>query len=100
MLNSQSTFLDVKAAYDDNANYLELPQSEALVAAKKFVTACRFILNPARTPFSIAHAGEETRLNLDLVKAQMDEAVEFIASNGLLVPAEEVVFASFEKIRD
>ena len=94
-LNSKSTFEDIQAAYNDSASYTE---DADIDKAKRFITACRLMLNPTFLPRVTEHAGERTELFLEAIERQIKQAIDFVVEGGLL-SAEEVVYLSFEKSR-
>jgi hypothetical protein len=72
-LNSASSLADVKAAYADNAAYLE-HQSPTEAAA--FITACRLLL--LQLPQRAVGNGQEIDLDLRQIQLQIDDANRFL----------------------
>ena len=94
-LDAKSTFEDIKAAYNDNASYEE---QGSLLLAGRFITACRFMLNPTFLPQVTEHSGERVELFLAAVERQLKDAQDFVQEGGR-GPDEEVTYVSFENSR-
>lgn len=79
-LTSASTRSEINAAYLDNASYEE---DASVAKAKAFITACRFLLLPKLTPARSAGPGDggEVEFNLDVVRAEMQAAQQYVAAN-------------------
>lgn len=72
-LSSASTDAQVEAAYDDNASWFE---DQSVTKAKAFVTAGRMLLR--RLYSSQAKGGNSLTFRIDLIKQEVDEAMEFV----------------------
>jgi len=84
-LSSSSTLAEVQAAYDDNASYAE---DESASKAAAFITACRILLR--RVAKRAAHGGRganEVEHDPGLLRAEMREAIQYVASAGQRGPA-------------
>ena len=94
-LDANSSFADVKAEYRNCASY---SIDNDLDKAKRFVVACRFMLDPTFLQDEHRHDGESSRLTFNRVESQMRLAEEFIATNG--TNEDSAIFHSFEDYRD
>jgi len=96
-LTSASTLPEIKAAYADNASYVE---DGSAVKARAFITACRLLLLrlPKRAMKGGRASGEEIELEPRLLAEQIGEAKKFL-SEANLVAATPKVF-SVEYFRD
>jgi len=96
-LTSASTLADIKAAYADNASYLE---DGSAVKARLFITACRLLLLalPKRAMKGGRTSGEEIELDPSLLAGQINEAKRFLTEANL-VAAPPKLF-SVEYFRD
>jgi len=75
-LTSSSTFADVKAAYDDNASYVE---DDSATKAAAFVTACRFLLR--QLPKLAMQGGtNQVQMSPELIRDEMRDAHQWLAS--------------------
>lgn len=94
-LDASSTFNQIKDEYNNTASYEETGD---LVLARRFITACRFMLNPTFLPEVIEHSGERTELFLEAVERQLKDAQDFVREDGR--GADEVItYVSFENAR-
>ena len=94
-LCANSTFEDIYHEYNDTASY---EQFNDLDKAARFITACRFMLNPMFLPQITEHSGERTELFLEAVERQLKDAQDFIQEDGR--GAEEIaIYVSFENSR-
>ena len=76
-LNSQNTYADAIAAYQDNACYEELAD---VTRCRAFISACRFLLSfPAS-----ASAGDGQSITIDLarVQAELTQARVWLTDNN------------------
>jgi hypothetical protein len=98
-LSSSSTRDEVLAAYADNASYEE---DDSVPKAKAFVTACRLLLSPKHSAVRTNAMGIEVELELELIRAEMIAAQEWLAASGesARTSAGEVMHSSFEEFRD
>lgn len=95
-LTSASTFEQVQAEYRDTASY-SLTADVAL--AKRFVVACRFMLDPTFLQDEHRHAGESSRISFDRVREELERAEAFIANGGDIQTSDEGVYVSFAEFR-
>ena len=96
-LDSKSTFADIKASYMDNASYEE---DSDILKAKRFITACRFMLNPTFLPQVTEHSGERVELFLESVERQLKDAQAFVSQDGEQLVGEEITYISFANSRN
>ena len=99
MLDAQSTFAEIYAEYMNCASY----DMEGDVAkAKRFVVACRFMLNPLFIQDEHRHAGESSRIEFARIQKQLDDAISYVAENDESVTGvgdPGVIYSSFENYR-
>ena len=94
-LSSTSTLAEIKAAYADNASYVE-DNSTAKAAA--FVTACRLLL--LDLPTRAGQSGATLERDMTLIRGELNAAQSWLASQGTAaVGGPRVKFASFEDLR-
>ena len=72
-VDSTSTDAEVKAAYDDNASYLE---DRSVAKARAFVTAGRILLRRLFSKQSDEGASVESRV--ELIRAEIQDAAQFL----------------------
>ncbi len=96
-LSSASTYEEIKAAYLDNASYLE---DGSAVKARVFITACRYLLLvlPKRVSKGGKSQGEEIELDPGLIQREIGQAQVFLTQANLA--AAPPVHYSFENFRD
>ena len=95
-LTSASTLAEIKAAYADNASYLE---DGSATKARAFITACTLLL--LRLPKRVSKGGgqgEEIELDPQLLADQIGEAKRYLsAANVAIAPTK---CYSIENFRD
>lgn len=77
-LSSASSLDEIKAAYADNASYVE---DDSTSKARAFVTACRLLL--LRMPRRTVHGGrgsEELELQPELIQGELQRAETWLAA--------------------
>ena len=96
-LSSTSTLAEVKAAYADNASYLE---DGSAAKARAFITACRLLLLmlPKRAVKGGRTSGEEIELDPSQLAGQIAEAQRFLTECNLSAAPPKVF--SCENFRD
>ena len=96
-LTSASTLAEIRAAYADNASYLEVGSA---VKARTFITACRLLLLslPKRAMKGGRSSGEEIELEPRLLAEQIGEAKRFLSEANLAAATPKVF--SIENFRD
>ena len=95
-LSSASTLAEIKAAYANNASYLE---DNSPAKARAFITACRMLL--MRLPKRISKGGsqgEEVELDPRLLAEQIGEAQRFLTEHN--VASAPTKCFSIENFRD
>ena len=94
-LSSESSYEEVKAAYDDNASYEE---DASRVKALAFITACRFLAR--RLPMSAARDGQS--VSRESLREEAAEARDWLTANPGSSGAGSlrVRFGDFQDFRD
>jgi hypothetical protein len=94
-LSSSSTTVQVKAAYDDNASYLE---DGDVSKAKTFLTACMILKR--RVPLRSTHAGAD--MTKESLNQDIEDVKDWLAQNDVTPgpnPSAAVKFADFRDFR-
>ena len=92
-LTSASTLAEVRAAYDDNADW---DTDMDLTKCKAFVQACRILLR--RLPGSTTENGKSVTLSLYLIQEQLKDAVEYLRANSAETDEDMVTRANLEDL--
>lgn len=96
-LNSQSTIEEIIAAYRDNASYEE---DGSVAKARAFATAVRFLLGmPKRERKGGQGAGAEAEYDTEVLERQLNDALEYVSTNGTDRPTLDVDFTDFDRRR-
>jgi len=96
VLTSTSTLAEIKAAYADNASYLE---DGSATKARTYITACRMLL--MRLPKRVSKGrsqGEEVELNTEILQTQIADAQRFLAQVAIVGAPPKIY--SIENFRD
>lgn len=91
-ISSASTLDQVRASYDDNCSYQEDASASKCAA---FITAATMLLR--RLPLETSKEGQQLRLSLDLIKAELKQARNWLATNPTAQPT--VLFSDFSSFR-
>ena len=92
-LSSQSTYVQIRAAYQDNASYLE---DSSAVKARAFITACRLLIR--HLPAKMVKGGDELDLDTRLLADQIADAQRFLTESAIAMCPPKVF--SIENFRD
>lgn len=95
MLDADSTFIEINAEYRNTCDY---DINNDLDKAKRFVVACRFMLNPLFIQDEHRHAGESSRLTFERIQSQLDAALNFVSASS--DNASNPIVSSFQNYRD
>ena len=76
-LTSSSTTAQIEAAYVDNADYAE---ADSTTKAAAFIQACRILL--IKRPRRASHGSESLEIDHSVIRAQLDEAVQWWRSHA------------------
>jgi len=92
-LTSSSTLAQIKAAYADNASYIE---DGSATKARAFITACRLLI--CQLPAKVLKGGSEVDLDVRLLADQIADAQAFLTQAA--VASRPVKVFSIENFRD
>lgn len=76
-LSGSSTLAEIQASYADAASFEE---DASPAKARAFITAARLLL--MKLPASSGHSGNQLQFNLQLIRAEMDRARQWLSTNG------------------
>jgi|DEB3_MinimDraft_2_1074329.scaffolds.fasta_scaffold00552_2 hypothetical protein len=94
-LDGNSTYEQVKQAYDENASYIE---DNSTTKARAFITACKILLR--RTPSNMQKGSNALGYNVQALKQELDDAVAWLeARDPAYRPGPSVTRADFRNFR-
>jgi hypothetical protein len=94
-LSARSTYNEIRAAYEDNASYLE---DQSAAKARAFITACRLLIR--HLPTRVSKGGNEMDLDVRLLAEQIAAAERFLTQANIAATAARPRYFSLEYFRD